>query len=158
MCHIIKNLPPVRCLMKKIDNRDENTSGTEKMEIEAFVMNKAEKELPCKLQFISEAGMSKIRLIYRNHKFVTDKHLRMIDALQELRRKLNEYGLVLKLCSCCKYYTSNLDGSTNVLKGFCNNDYPSPSLNGQKSTLIWNSCTDFVPAEVCELLEDMVTE
>ena len=58
---------------------------------------------------------------------MTGRHLRMIDALQELRQKLHEYGFILKLCSCCKYFTSNIDGSTNVLKGFCNSDYPSPS-------------------------------
>ena len=42
-----------------------------------------------------------------------------------------------------------------MLKGFCNSDYPSPSITGQKPTLIWNSCTDFEPAKVTNLLEEM---
>ena len=82
----------------------------------------------------------------------------MIDALQEIRQKLYDYGFVLKICSCCKYFKSNVDGSTNMLKGFCNSDYPSPSIKGKKPTLIWNSCTDFEPAIVTNLLEEMANE
>ena len=45
-----------------------------------------------------------------------------------------------------------------MLKGICNSDYPSPSIKSQRPTLIWNSCTDFVPARVTNLLEEMVNE
>lgn len=154
LCHIIKNLPPVRIVKNKIAQREELPADTEKLEIEAFVMNSAGRELPCKLEFISEAGLAKIKFMYKSKKFITGRHLRMIDALQELRQKLYEHGFILKLCSCCKYFTSSIDGSTNMLKGFCNSDYPSPSLE-PKATLIWNSCTDFEPAAVTTLLEEM---
>lgn len=158
LCHIIKNLPPIRVIRAKITRREELPEGTEKLEIEAFVMNNAGRELPCKLEFISESGLAKIKFMYKNKKFITGRHLRMIDALQEIRQKLYDYGFVLKICSCCKYFTSNVDGSTNMLKGFCNSDYPSPSINGKKPTLIWNSCTDFEPARVTNLLEEMAEE
>ena len=154
LCHIIKNLPPVRIVRNKIAQREELPSDTEKLEIEAFVMNNAGRELPCKLEFISEAGLAKIKFMYKSKKFITGRHLRMIDALQELRQKLYDYGFILKLCSCCKYFTSNIDGSTNMLKGFCNSNYPSPSLE-PKATLIWNSCTDFEPAAVTNLIDEM---
>lgn len=156
--HIIKNLPPVRTVRAKITKREELPEGTEKLVIDAFVMNTTGRELPCKLEFISEGGLAKIKFMYKNKKFLTGKHLRMIDALQEIRQKLYDYGFVLKICSCCKYFTSNIDGSTNMLKGFCNSDYPSPSITGKKPTLIWNSCTDFEPAKVTNLLEEMVEE
>jgi hypothetical protein len=156
-CHIIKNLPPVRLVRSKITKIEELPEGTEKLEVEAFVMNSAGRELPCMLEFISESGLAKIKFLYKNKKFMTGRHLRMIDALQELRTKLYEYGFVLKLCSCCKYFTSDVDGSTNMLKGFCNSDYPSPSLK-DKPTLIWNSCTDFEPAKVTNLLDDIADE
>ena len=82
----------------------------------------------------------------------------MIDALQELKTKLDDYGFVLRICSCCTHFTPNVDGSTNMLKGFCNSDYPSPSISGGKPTLVWNSCSDFEPAELTNLLEEMANE
>lgn len=158
LCHIIKNLPPVRVIRAKITKKEELAEGTEKLVIETFAQNMSGKEVPCKLEFISECGLAKVKFMYKNKKFVTGRHLRMIDALQEIRQKLYDYGFVLKICSCCKYFTSNIDGTTNMLKGFCNSDYPSPSITGQKPTLIWNSCTDFEPAKVTNLLEEMANE
>ncbi len=158
LCHIIKNLPPVRVIRNKITQREEAAEGIEKLTVEAFVMNTAGRELPCKLEFISDSGLAKIKFMYKKRKFITSKHLRMIDSLQELREKLNDYGFVLKICSCCKYFTSNVDGTTNMLKGFCHSDYPSPSLKDPKPTLIWNSCTDFEPAPFNNLIEEMAKE
>jgi hypothetical protein len=155
LCHIIKNLPPIRVAKAKLAQREENSSDVEKLEVETFVMNNAGRELPCTLEFISEAGLAKIKFIYKKRKFVTGRHLRMIDALSELRQKLNDYGMVLKLCSCCKHFVTDNDGSTNMLKGFCNSDYPSPSLKEPRATLIWNSCTDFEPAELKSLLDEL---
>ncbi len=158
LCHIIKNLPPIRAIRAKIAKKEELPEGTEKLAIEAFAMNSVGRELPCKLEFISESGLAKVKLMYKNKKFVTGRHLRMIDALQEIRHKMHDYGFVLKICCCCKCFTSNVDGSTNMLKGFCNSNYPSPSIKGNKATLIWNSCTDFEPSQFRNLLEDMVKE
>ena len=121
-------------------------------------MNASGRELPCKLEFISDSGLAKIKFMYKKRKFVTAKHLRMIDSLQELREKLNDYGFVLKICSCCSHFKSCVDGSTNMLKGFCNCDYPSPSLKEPKPTLIWNSCTKFSPAKLNSLIEEMVAK
>ena len=154
LCHIIKNLPPVRIVRNKIEKREELPEDTEKMVMEALVVNNTGRELPCKLEFISESGLAKVKFIYKNRKFVTGRHIRMIDALQEIRQKLNDYGFVLKICYCCKYFTSELDGSTNVLKGFCSSDYPSPSIKSSRPTLVWNSCTDFEPAEIKNIIEE----
>ncbi len=158
LCHIIKNLPPVRMVRNKIEQREELPEDTEKLTVDAFVMNKAGRELPCKIEFISESGLAKIKFIYKKRKFVTGRHLRMIDALQEIRQKLYDYGFVIKICSCCKHFTSQADGSTNMLKGFCNSNYPSPSIKEKRPTLIWNSCTDFEPAQVTNLLEELTGE
>lgn len=155
ICHIIKNLPPIRFAKDKICTAK---GETEKLVIDAFVMNIAGRELPCKVEFISEAGLARIKFMYKNKKFLTGRHLRMIDALQEIRQKLFDYGFVLKLCSCCKYFKSDIDGSTNMLKGFCCSDYPSPSLNGEKPTLIWNSCSDFEPSRVASIVEEIAEE
>ena len=157
-CHIVKNLPPVRLVRNKIAQREELPENTEKLSVDAFVMNNDGRELPCRIEFISESGLSKIKFMYKNKKFVTNKHLRMIDALQEIKRKLYEYGFILKLCSSCKYFTSNVDGSTNMLKGFCNSDYPSPSIKEPRATLIWNSCSDFEAAPMTDIFNEIIEE
>ena len=79
----------------------------------------------------------------------------MIDALQEIRQKLYEHGFILKICSCCKHFASERDGSTNMLKGFCLSDYPSPTIKEKKPTLVWNSCNDFKPAKMINPIEEL---
>ena len=156
ICHIIKNLPPVRYLLKKIGaNTDKET---DKLVINVMVQTK-HGDRECKLEFIStESGLSKIRFIYKNKKYTTSSHLRMIDALQQLKSKMEDYGLILKICSCCSKFTSCVDGTTNMLKGQCHNDYPSPLLNEPRPTLIWNSCSCFEPAKINNFIEEIAQE
>lgn len=155
--HIIKNLPPVRKLKNKILNKEDLPENTEKFDVDVVVTT-SRSNLNCKMQFISENGLAKIRFIYKNKKFTTANHLRMVDALQELKTKLDDYGFVLRICSCCTHFTPSIDGTTNMLKGFCNSDYPSPSIKEPKPTTIWNTCNDFCPAELNSLIAEMVKE
>ncbi len=155
--HIIKNFPPIRKLVNRILNKEDYEEGTQKFDVDVIVTTN-KKNLNCKMQFISENGLAKIRFIYKNKKFTTASHLRMIDALQELKTKLDDYGFILRICSCCSHFTHCVDGSTNMLKGFCNSDYPSPSIKEPKPTLIWNTCNDFTPAELNSLIAEMVKE
>ena len=156
ICHIIKNLPPVRYVLKKLGaNSDKDV---DKLSIDAGVLTK-HGERTCKLEFIStESGLAKIRFIYKNKKYTTDSHLRMIDALQQLKSKMADYGLTLKICSCCSKFTSIADGTANMLKGRCHNDYPSPLLSEPRPTLIWNSCSCFEPAQMQSLIEELAKE
>ncbi len=154
--HIIKNFPPVRAFLKNIGaNTDRET---DKLSVDVMVMTK-HGDRACKLEFIStESGLAKIRFIYKNKKYTTDSHLRMIDALQQLRSKMDDYGLRLKICSCCSKFTSQADGSTNMLKGRCHNEFPSPLITEPRPTLIWNSCSCFEPSKVNNIIEEMVKE
>ena len=108
------------------------------------------------LEFISDDGVCKVRFIFKNKKYTTSGHLRMIDALQELKTKLEDYGFILKICNCCSHFTSSQDGSTNMVKGVCSCDYPSPSLKEPKPTLIWNTCSKFSPAKLNSLIEEVM--
>lgn len=156
LCHIIKNFPLVRYTLKKLGANTD--SETDKLVVDVYAMTKYG-DRACKLEFIStESGLSKIRFIYKNKKYVTDSHLRMIDALQQLKSKMEDYGLKLKICSCCKNFTSSVDGSTNMLKGECHNEFPSPLLTELRPTLIWNSCSGFEPAEVNNYVEEIAKE
>ena len=157
VCHIIKNFPPIRALLRQIGASSDKE--TDKLVIDVSVITKSG-ERPCKLEFIStESGLSKIRFInHKNRKYTTDSHLRMIDALQQLKSKMKDYGLNLKICSCCAKFTSKVDGSTNMLKGECHNEYPSPLLSEPQQTLIWNSCSCFEPAKINSFIEELVNE
>lgn len=156
ICHIIKNFPPVRYILKKLGAAGDKE--TDKLSIPVMVQTK-HGERSCTLEFIStESGLSKIRFIYKNKKYTTSTHLRMIDALQQLKSKMEDYGLILKICSCCANFTSCPDGSTNMLKGKCHNEYPSPLLSEPRPTLIWNSCSSFEPAKTNNFIEEMAQE
>ena len=156
ICHIVKNFPPIRCLLKKLGANSDRE--VDKLSIDVMVQTK-HGDRGCKLEFIStENGLSKIRFIYKNKKYTTSSHLRMIDALQQLKSKMDDYGLVLKICSCCSMFTSCVDGSKNMLKGQCHNDYPSPLLSEPRPTLIWNSCSCFEQAKVNNFIEAMAQE
>lgn len=156
ICHIIRNFPPVRNMLKKIGAGMDKEA--DKLTVDVLVQTK-HGDRSCKLEFIStENELCKIRFLYRNKKYTTSTHLRMIDALQQLKSKMDDYGLVLKICSCCKYFTSSIDGSKNMLKGECNNEFPSPLLRETKSTAIWNTCSSFEPAEFNNFVEEMALE
>ena len=156
ICHIIRNFPPVRWLLKKVWSGSDRDA--DKLTVDVAVLTK-HGERPCKLEFIStESGLAKIRFIYKNKKYTTDSHLGMIYALQQLKSKMNDYGLTLKICSCCAKFRSQVDGSANMLKGKCHNDYPSPLLSEPPTTLIWNTCNCFEPAQISSFIEQLAQE
>ena len=156
ICHIIKNFPPIRYLLKKMGANSDKDA--DKLAIDVIVITK-HVDRPCKLEFIStESGLAKIRFIYKNKKYSTESHLRMIDALQQLKSKMDDYGLTLKICSCCSKFTSKADGTANMLKGQCHNDYPSPLLSEPRPTLIWNSCSCFEPSAIKSIIEELALE
>lgn len=153
--HIIKNFPPIRKLLARIT--DGNIKEQDKLAIDVIVYT-GKVDLPCKLEFISEKDIYKVKFIFKNKKYTTGGHLRIIDALQELKSKLDDYGFVIKICSCCTHFTSFNDGTANMLKGYCDCDYPSPSIKEAKTTLIWNSCSRFTPAKLSNIIEEMVAK
>lgn len=157
LCHLINNFPLIRMIKNKIKGVEDLPKDTEKMVVDV-VVTAGNKDLNCKLEFISEKGLCKIRFIFKNKKFTTSSHIRMIDALQELKMKLDDYGFILRICSCCSYYKPCIDGSTNMLKGVCTSDYPSPSLGEPKNTLIWNTCTNFTPAKLNNIISEMINQ
>lgn len=157
LCHLINNFPLVRMVRNKIKGVEDLPKDTEKMVVDV-VVTAGHKDLNCKLEFISEKGLCKIRFIFKNKKFTTSSHIRMIDALQELKIKLDDYGFILRICSCCSHFKPCVDGSTNMLKGFCTSDYPAPSLGEPRNTLIWNTCTHFTPAKLNNIISDMINQ
>lgn len=139
--HILKNFPLCRKIRNSISGKKELAENTEKLTVDVTVSD-GKNNIPCKLDLISENGLAKVKFTFKKKTFTTASHLRMVDAIAELTGKLNEYGFILKICQCCSSFTPNIDGSTNMIKGFCNHAFTT-SQNAQLPTLLWNSCRGF---------------
>lgn len=151
--HIFKNFPLCRQIRNKIKERKLTEENTESVTVEVTVTD-GKNQIPCKLELISENGLAKVKFMFKKKKFTTVTHLRMVDALSELTVKLEEYGFILKICQCCKTFTPNIDGSTNMVKGFCNFQF-SNSTGNPLPTLLWNSCRGFSPIKQSSVIEEI---
>lgn len=140
--HIFRNFPICRKIRNNISNNKNTSLNTERLTVDVSVTD-GKNHIPCKLELISENGLAKVSFMFKKKKFTTKTHLRMIDAISELINKLSEYGFVLKICQCCASFAPNIDGSTNMVKGFCKHQFSSMPTNGEIPTLLWNSCRGF---------------
>lgn len=139
--HVFKNFPLCRKIRSTIKGKKETEENTEKLSVEVMVTD-GKNNIACKLELISESGLAKVNFMFKNKKFTTKTHLRMVDAIAELIAKLSDYGFTLKICQCCASFSPNIDGSTNMVKGFCNHQFAS-SPSSEIPTLLWNSCRGF---------------
>jgi len=156
--HIIRNLPPIRYVVNKVfDKGNEEEDASEKYVVDVVITTAKKVNKNYKLEFIQKDGMAKVRLIKKNKHHGTASHIRMIDALQELKLKLDEQGATMRICSCCTHFKPSMDGSTNMLKGYCTSQYPSPNIGEeQKPTVVWNTCSSFSPAKLNSFISDII--
>ncbi len=155
LCRLVYNFPLfawVRSLIKKASE----PSTVEKMLVNVWVSD-GKRNHPCQLELVSTSGLSSVTFINsRGKKFTTkNNHLRMTDALQELSNKLSEHGLVLKICQCCKYFQPNIDGSTNMVKGFCKYEFSDRVPGDVLQTLIWNTCEQYENLNIVNLFQNI---
>lgn len=150
--HIIRNFPICRKIRKLITGKNEGQNENEKLIVDVFVTD-GKNNIPCKLELISENGLAKVGFLFKKKKFTTKTNLRMIDAISELVNKLAEYGFVLKICQCCANFAPNIDGSTNMVKGFCKYQFANAPQGGQLPTLLWNSCAGFSQNKSKDVIE-----
>ncbi|MBQ9688477.1 hypothetical protein IJV79_02445, partial [bacterium] len=50
----------------------------------------------------------------------------------------------IKICQACSNFTSNHDGSTNLIKGFCKKQF-QVSQEGDIPVVVWGTCKGFSP-------------
>jgi len=119
------------------------------------IVSDGKKDLLCKLDLVSEDGMRKVVFRFKKRRFVSDAHLRMYDAMEDISRKLKSKGFILKICQNCGHFESCPDGTVDLLKGVCkvkgNPDNPETAVQ----TLIWNTCTGFMPQKISNIINDM---
>ena len=155
--HIIRNFPPIRYFVDKILDKGSETANAEKFVVDAVITTAKKNNLNYKLEFIQKDGMAKVKLVRKNKHFVTKSHLRMIDALQELKLILDDHGAILRICSCCSHFKPTVDGTTNMMRGICDSQYPSPSVNNEpRETVAWNTCAAFNPAALNTIITDII--
>ena len=92
---------------------------------------------------------------FKKKKFSSSKQIRMVEALNELTSKLNDYGFQLKICYCCEHFTSLVDGSQNMIKGLCNYEFKDRTAGEELQTLLWNSCSMCCPKKMISVIEDI---
>lgn len=151
--HVFKNFPLCRKIRNTIKGKSETAENTEKLSVEVMVTD-GKNNIPCKLELISESGLAKVVFWFKSKKFTTKTHLRMVDAISELINKLSDYGFTLKICQCCASFSPNIDGSTNMVKGFCNHQFSS-SPSHEIPTLLWNSCRGFNQSASSNVIEEI---
>ena len=151
--HIISNFPPCR-FVKKYFFKSSDKKNVQKYTVKVLATN-GKSNIPCKLDFISENGLAMVVFSFKKKKFKSSKQIRIIEALNELTTKLNDYGFQLKICYCCEYFQSLIDGSQNMIKGTCNYEFKGRNMQEELQTFIWNSCSACVVKKTISIIEDI---
>jgi len=152
--HILKNFPLCRKIRSIFAEKCLKEVNSDKLMVDVVVTD-GKNDIPCQLELISENGLAKVKFLFKKKRFTTATHLRMVDAIKELTTKLSDYGFVLKVCQCCKSFSPNVDGSTNMVKGFCGFQFSNISSNEKLHTLLWNSCKGFEHNTVGSVIEEI---
>ena len=117
-----------------------------------IIVTDGKRDFQCQLELISDEGLARVKFINKGKTYITkNNHLRMVDAIRELTEKLNDYGLSLKICQCCKYFQPLIDGSTNMVKGCCKCQFQGRVEGDIIPTLVWNTCPKFEEQNIVNL-------
>ena len=152
--HIIDNLPPYRFIKKYFINNEDNNKNIQKYTVKVVATN-GKSNIPCNLDLISEDGLAKVVFSFKKKKFTSSKQLRMVEALNELTSKLNDYGFHLKICYCCEYFSSIVDGSQNMVQGECSYDFKNKNPDDILKTLLWNSCSAYKHKQITSVFDEI---
>ena len=109
--------------------------------------------LKCDLELINEDGMSKAVLKFKKKKYSSEYYLRMYDAVNDIVQTLQEHGFRVKICISCGYFTSLIDGTTNMIKGTCNKCIIDKTSDTPAEVLLWGTCENFIPQEVNKVID-----
>ena len=143
-------------LMKKIfkfEKRQEKTN-IEKITVPVNVTN-GRNVFPCSIDLISEGGFKKAVFRYKNKKQETaQSYVRMCDAVKNISDTLAQHGFRIKICQSCAYFSPKIDGTNNMVKGFCNKKaVDDQNCSELPETLLWSSCEYFIPEEVNKVID-----
>lgn len=127
-------------------------SNIEKVTIDVEVTD-GKNNLPCKLELVSEDGLVKVIFKFKKKRYTTDSYIRMCDAIKNITDKLEDHGFRIKICQTCAYFTSKIDGTTNMIKGYCNKQTLNNDEIEPDETILWKSCQYYLPQDVNKIVD-----
>ena len=145
------NVPVVSTIIEKLSNTQ--VEEEKEMSTVDVCVTDGKNNLNCKLDLISESGLVKAVFRFKKKKFSSSSQIRMVDALKEVSDKLNEHGFRIKICQSCGFFNLKMDGSTNMVKGYCNRLVVQKESEEPMNTILWNSCPYYVPQEVNKIID-----
>lgn len=109
----------------------------------------------CSIDLISEGGFKKAVFRYKNKKQETaQSYVRMCDAVKNISDILEQHGFRIKICQSCAYFSPKIDGTNNMIKGYCNQKaVQDPNYTDLPETLIWSACEYYIPEEVNKVID-----
>lgn len=110
---------------------------------------------PCTLELVSDNGFKKAVFHYKNKKQETQQsYVRMCDAVKNISDILEQHGFRMKICQSCAYFAPKIDGTNNMVKGYCNKKaVDDPNFVELPETLLWSTCEYFIPQEVNNVID-----
>lgn len=110
---------------------------------------------PCSIDLISEGGFKKAIFRYKNKKQeTTQSYVRMCDAVKNISDILEQHGFRIKICQSCAYFSPKIDGTNNMIKGYCNQKaVEDQNCADFPETLLWSSCEYYIPEEVNKVID-----
>ncbi len=148
---IFLHIPILEKIFNKITKK-ESEEDKESTTVDVYVTD-GKNNLPCKLDLISESGLVKAIFRFKKKKYSSSSQIRMVDAIKEVSDKLSEHGFRIKICQSCGYFNLKMDGSTNMVKGYCNRVVLQKESDTPLDTVLWNACHYFVPQEVNKIID-----
>ena len=148
---ICLHIPIIRTVVDKMSEK--RIDEDKEMSTVDVIVTDGKNNLQCKLDLISESGLVKAVFRFKKKKYSSSSQIRMVDAIKEVSDKLNEHGFRIKICQSCGYFNLKMDGSTNMVKGFCNRLIVQKESDMPIDTILWNSCPYYVPQEVNKIID-----
>ncbi len=148
---ICLHIPVINTFFEKKQYNNEN--DYKEMSTVDVLVTDGKNNLQCKLDLISESGLVKAVFRFKKKKYSSSSQIRMVDAIKEVSDKLNEHGFRIKICQSCGYFNLKMDGSTNMVKGYCNRLVVQKESDVPIDTVLWNSCPYYVPQEINKIID-----
>ena len=155
-CKVIYNFPPLR-FVRNLLFKSGQKLYSEKLSVPIYVSD-GDKYFPCRLEIVSESKFTKIIFVNGKKKYKTKNHIRVVDALKEISKKLESYGYTLRLCQSCKYFEPNIDGTVNQIKGFCKYPFSNRTPGDILPTVLWNACDAFEKVNVVNMFDSIAAK
>ncbi len=171
-CYSLANLLRKMPVIKQICDFRDNIKNPQKHERHSFpvVVSAGNKKMDCSIELVEENGMVRAIFKFKNKKQSTDLYLRVFDAIKSVSNMLSdkEYKIIdpetkeviekgnfdLRICQNCKYFTSKIDGTINVIKGTCSCAGNNPdNIMSENLVMLWYCCENYAPAK--EKIVDM---